>query len=73
MSPPHTAARQRDRAAGRRRALCGQRIAASENAKAEKYPELCNSQRVRLVVLASEVGGRWSEASLDLVRRLAAA
>ena len=51
----------------------GTAIAASEDAKAVKYPELCNSQRVRLMVLASEVGGRWSDASLDFVRRLAAA
>ena len=51
----------------------GTAIAASEDAKAVKYPELCNSQRVRLMVLASEVGGRWSDTSLDFVRRLAAA
>ena len=44
----------------------------AEDDKARKYPELVHSARVRLVVLACEVGGRWSEASLRFVRGLAA-
>jgi len=46
-------------------------IAASEADKATKYPELATSQRVRFVVFAGEVGGRWSEASERFVRALA--
>ena len=49
----------------------GAAIAESEHEKEVRYPELCHSHQVRLVVLASEVGGRWSEASVDFVRQLA--
>ena len=51
--------------------LPGTAIAASEADKATKYPELATSQRVRFVVFAGEVGGRWSEASERFVRALA--
>ena len=44
----------------------------AEDLKARTYPELVHSARVRMVVLACEVGGRWSEASLRFVRGLAA-
>ena len=37
------------------------------------YPELLAARRCRLVVLGFEVGGRWSDESLDFVRRLARA
>ena len=49
----------------------GTAIAESEHEKRVRYPELCHSHQVRLVVLASEVGGRWSEASVEFVRQLA--
>ena len=49
----------------------GAAIAESEHEKTVRYPELCHSHQVRLVVLASEVGGRWSEASVEFVRQLA--
>ena len=48
---------------------------ALERAEARKratYPELVDSERCRLVVLACETGGRWSPVCLDLVRDLAA-
>ena len=41
--------------------------------KERKYHELLASRRCRLVVLAFEVGGRWSEESLTFVRLLAKA
>jgi len=41
--------------------------------KATKYHELLQSRRCRLVVLALEVGGRWSEEALTFVRLLAKA
>ena len=37
------------------------------------YPELRRSQRCRLVVLALETGGRWSEDALEFLRSLARA
>ena len=39
----------------------------------ERYPELADSARVRLLVVAGEVGGRWSDTTAWLLRRLAAA
>ena len=50
----------------------GAAIAASEDHKGDKYPEVAASQRVRLVVLAGEVGGRWSDTCAWLLRGLAA-
>ena len=35
------------------------------------YPELLQARRSRLLVLGFEVGGRWSGAALDFLRRLA--
>ena len=43
----------------------------SERRKEDKYPELVSSSRVRFLVLAGEVGGRWNQTALDLVRSLA--
>ena len=48
-------------------------IARAERDKERTYPELVNSGVVRLATVAMEVGGRLSEASLDLLRRLAGA
>jgi hypothetical protein len=46
-------------------------IAAAEERKAKTYPELLNSDKCRLVTLACEVGGRWSDESTKMVRALA--
>ena len=46
---------------------------AARHKRENTYPELLAAGRCRLVVLAFEVGGRWSEDSLDFVRRLARA
>ena len=45
----------------------------AEAAKDRAYPELVRSPVVRLVTVAVEVGGRFSETSLDVLRRLAGA
>ena len=50
----------------------GVAIARGERDKAETYPELLDSPRLRLVTLACETGGRWSPRCLRLVRELAA-
>ena len=36
----------------------------------DRYPELLDGHRARLVVLACEVGGRWSQTALDTLRQL---
>ena len=46
---------------------------AARKKREQTYPELLEARRCRLVVLAFEVGGRWSDESLDFVRRLARA
>ena len=50
----------------------GVAIARAEASKRDRYPELVGSDVCRLVVLACETGGRWSQERLDLVRHLAA-
>ena len=45
-------------------------MAAARRRKEQTYPEL---RRTRLVVLACEVGRRWSEEAQDFVRSLARA
>ena len=47
-----------------------------EQAREDKeatYPELVSSHRCRLVVLAIETGGRWSEEAVAFLRQLALA
>ena len=44
---------------------------APRRANERTYPELLNSPRCRLVVLALEVGGRWSEEAAQSLRLLA--
>ena len=39
----------------------------------ETYPELAGGQRGRLVVLGTELGGRWAPEALNILRRLAEA
>ena len=41
--------------------------------KVTAYPELVGSGRCRLVVLAMETGGRWSEETVSVTRQLAIA
>ena len=57
----------------RRRAAVedGVAIAAAEKDKRETYPELVHSSRCQLVVLACEVGGRWSDTCARLAEELA--
>ena len=51
----------------------GAAIRRGERAKRSTYPEMVDSAVVRLVTLACEVGGRWSETTEYVLRRLAAA
>ena len=52
----------------------GAAVAAARRRKELTYPELTSRNgRTRLVVLACEVGGRWSEEAQDFVRSLARA
>ena len=39
--------------------------------KEDKYEDVARSELAELVVLACEVGGRWNETAVDLVRQLA--
>ena len=49
----------------------GAALRTARRAKERTYPELLNSPRCRLVVLALEVGGRWSEEAAQFLRLLA--
>jgi hypothetical protein len=49
----------------------GVALRAARRAKERTYHELLASRRCRLVVLAREVGGRWSAEAFDFVRLLA--
>ena len=51
----------------------GRQLAVARQRKEQKYHELLASRRCRLVVVALEVGGRWSEEALQFVRQLAKA
>ena len=46
-------------------------IRRAEARKRRRYPELVHSDECRLVVLACEIGGRWSPTCIELVRHLA--
>ena len=46
---------------------------AARTSKEDAYPELVSSNRCRLIVLAIETGGRWSDEAIDFVGTLAAA
>ena len=48
-------------------------LAEARRRKERTYPELLGGSRCRLVVLALEVGGRWSNEAIDFVRTLARA
>ena len=51
----------------------GVALARAEAAKKRTYPEMVDSPVVRLVTIGIETGGRCSETTLDLLRRMAAA
>ena len=46
-------------------------VQAERKNREDTYFELLRARRCRLVVFGMEVGGRWSDGALDLVRRLA--
>ena len=51
----------------------GSAIARAEAKKRATYPELVHSDRLQLLTLACEVGGRWSNTCVKTIRALAAA
>ena len=51
----------------------GTAIERGERDKARTYHELVNSDRLLLITLACEVGGRWSDTCRNTIRQLAAA
>ena len=52
---------------------CGHHTCRTTQNKERTYPELLNNQCCRLVVLAIEVGGRWSEEAAAFISNLARA
>ena len=46
-------------------------LRAARRAKERTYPELVGGSRCRLVILALEVGGQWSEEAAQFLRLLA--
>ena len=65
---PLTSAGAPRRSAGR---TAGAALALARKAKERTYPELRQSARCKLVVLALELGGRWSTEAATFVRLLA--
>ncbi len=63
---PLTSARAPRRAAGR---TAGAALAIARKAKERTYPELRHSARCKLVVLAFELGGRWSPETATFVTK----
>ena len=49
------------------------RLKAARRRKEAKYPELLDTRRCRLVVVAMEIGGRWSEEAWTFLTLLAEA
>ena len=59
------------RADGAPRRQCAERDGAARRTKERTYPELTGEQgQARLVVLACETGGRWSETAQSFLRHL---
>ena len=69
VSPLHRSGAPRPRAA----AEAGVALRAARQRKESTYPKLLAARRCRLVVLALEVGGRWSPEAARFVRLLARA
>ena len=69
MSPLTRASEPRSRA-GR---YAGAAVQDARRAKERTYPELLQTRRCKLVVLAIEVGGRWSQEATTFLRLLAQA
>ena len=59
---------RRGRARGREP---GKALERAREAKEKRYSELVDAPRCRLVVLAFEVAGRWSDEAVDFLRLLA--
>ena len=53
--------------------VAGAALAVARRRKERAYPELVRAHRCRLVVLAVEVGGRWSDEAASFIRSLARA
>ena len=53
--------------------VAGAALAVARRRKEWAYPELVRAHRCRLVVLAVEVGGRWSDEAASFIRSLARA
>ena len=51
----------------------GVALARTHQRHVDQYPELAEGARGRLVVLGCEVGGRWSQPALEVLRNLAVA
>ena len=51
--------------------VAGAALAVARRRKERAYPELVRAHRCRLVVLAVEVGGRWSDEAASFIRSLA--
>ena len=68
VSPLHADGQAKSRAAA---APGGVAIADIEEAKCRKYPELVRSETSKFLILAGEVGGRWSDTTCELLRNLA--
>ena len=49
----------------------GVRLEAARQRKENKYPELLNSRRCKLVMTVMEIGGRWSEEAWSFLEQLA--
>ena len=47
--------------------------AAAQRKRRYVYPELRTAARCRLVIIALEIGGRWSDEAADFIRRVASA
>ncbi len=69
VSPVRRDGTPQPRAAG----VDGVQLLLARRRKERKYHELVRSRRCRLVVLALEVGGRWSEEAVTFVKLLAKA
>ena len=48
-------------------------VAAAQRKRRYVYPELRTAARCRLVIIALEIGGRWSDEAADFIRRAASA
>ena len=69
VSPLHCTGEPWDRAV----VVPGVSLDRAERSKADKYPELVDSELAQLTTLACETGGRWGDRCLEVVEQLAMA